>query len=114
MFTAIAVVSKQASDWPSLRHLVVMQTVVRIEQHIVRLSSHAAHSAKEIALENKAQTCFDRDPEKMAALGYPGAEKYLKEDDVPTLFPVVEAMLMPSIRINRTQSSTRLATTILA
>ena len=33
----------------------------------------------------------------MAALGYPGAKISLKEDDVPTLFPVVEAMLMPLI-----------------
>ena len=28
----------------------------------------------------------------MAVLGYPGATISLKEDDVPTLFPVVEAM----------------------
>ena len=40
----------------------------------------------------------------MAALGYPGAKISLKEDDVPTLFPVVEAMLMPSIR--RTSTTT--------
>ena len=33
-----------------------------------------------------------------AALGYPGAKISLKEDDVSTLFPVVEAMLMPPIR----------------
>ena len=32
-----------------------------------------------------------------AALGYPGAKISLKEEDVPTLFPVVEAMLMPPI-----------------
>ena len=30
----------------------------------------------------------------MAALGYPYAKISLKEDVVPTLFPVVEAMLM--------------------
>ena len=36
-------------------------------------------------------------PEKMAALGYPDAKISLKEDVVPTLFPVVEAILMPSI-----------------
>ena len=36
----------------------------------------------------EAQTSFDRDPEKMAALGYAIAEISLKEDDVPTLFPV--------------------------
>ena len=30
-----------------------------------------------------------------AALGYHGAKISLKEDDVPTLFPIVEAMLMP-------------------
>ena len=33
----------------------------------------------------------------MAALGYPSAKICLKEDGVPTSFPVVEAMLMPSI-----------------
>ena len=45
----------------------------------------------------------------MAALGYPGAKIFLKEDDVPTLFPVVEAMLMPSI--GRTQAATRASMT---
>ena len=44
-----------------------------------------------------------------AALGYPGAKISLKEDDVPTLFPVVEAMLMPQIR--RTQAATRASMT---
>ena len=39
-----------------------------------------------------------------AVLGYPCAKISLKEDDVPTLFPVVEAVLMPPIR--RTQAST--------
>ena len=33
-----------------------------------------------------------------AALGYPGVKISLKEDDVPTLFPAVEAILMPPIR----------------
>ena len=37
----------------------------------------------------------------MAALGYPGAKIYLKKD-VPTVFPVVEVMLISSI--HRTQS----------
>ena len=41
----------------------------------------------------------------MAALGYPGAKISLKEDVVPTLFPVVEAMLMPSIRITGNDTS---------
>ena len=45
----------------------------------------------------------------MAALGYPRAKICMKEDDVPTLFPVVEAMLMPLIR--RTQAATRTSTT---
>ena len=45
----------------------------------------------------------------MAALGHPGAKISLKEGVVPTLFPVVEAMLMPSIR--RTQAATRALTT---
>ena len=36
--------------------------------------------------------------EKIVALGYPGAKTSLKENDVPTLFPVVEAMLMSPIR----------------
>ena len=40
----------------------------------------------------------------MAALGYLGAKISLKEDVVPTLFQVVEAMLMPSIC--RTQAAT--------
>ena len=45
----------------------------------------------------------------MAALSYPGAKISLKENDVPTLFPVVEAMLMPPI--HRTQAATRVSTT---
>ena len=40
----------------------------------------------------------------MVALCYPGAKTSLKENDVPTLFPVVEAMLMPPIR--RTATTT--------
>ena len=40
----------------------------------------------------------------MAALGYPGVKIFLKEDVVPTLFPEVEAILMPSI--HRTQAVT--------
>ena len=44
----------------------------------------------------------------MAALGYTGAKISLKEDVVPPLFTVVEAMLMPSIR--RTQAATRAST----
>ena len=48
---------------------------------------------------------------KGAALGYLVAKISLKEDDVPTLFPVVEAMLMPPIC--RTQAATRaLMTTV--
>ena len=49
-------------------------------------------------------------PEKMAALGYPDAKIYLKDDDVPTLFPKVEAMLTPSIRRIRTQGAMQAAT----
>ena len=45
----------------------------------------------------------------MAALGYPDVKISLKEDDVLTLFPVVEAKLMPPIR--RTQATTRASTT---
>ena len=41
---------------------------------------------------------------EVAVMGYPGAKISLKEDDVPTLFPVVEAMFMPPIR--RTQATT--------
>ena len=44
-----------------------------------------------------------------AALGYPGANISLKEDDVPTLFPVVEAIMMPPI--HRTQAATRASKT---
>ena len=40
-----------------------------------------------------------------AALGYPDAKISLIEDDVATLFPVVEAMLIPPIR--RTTSCQR-------
>ena len=40
----------------------------------------------------------------MVALRHPGANISLKEDDVHTLFPVVEAMLMPPIR--RTSTTT--------
>ena len=40
-----------------------------------------------------------------AALGYPAAKISLKQDVVPTLFPVVEAMLMTAIR--RTKAATR-------
>ena len=41
----------------------------------------------------------------MAALNYPGA-KILKEDDVPTLFPVVEAMLSCELSPNDCTAST--------
>ena len=44
-----------------------------------------------------------------AVMGYACAKISLKEDDVPTLFPVVEAMLKPPIR--RTQAATRSSTT---
>ena len=47
----------------------------------------------------------------MAVLGYPGAKISLKDDVVPTLFPVVDAMLLPSIRI--TQAATLASTTTL-
>ena len=60
---------------------------------------------------DEAQICFDRDPVKMTVLGYPGAKMSLKEDDVPILFIVLEAVLTPSIRRTRTQSATRAATT---
>ena len=43
-------------------------------------------------------------PEKVVAPGDPGAKITLKDDDVPTLFPVVEAVLMPPIR--RTSTTT--------
>ena len=41
--------------------------------------------------------------------GEPGAKISLKEDDVHTLFPVVEAVLIPPMR--RTQAATRASTT---
>ena len=47
-------------------------------------------------------------PEKVAALCYSGAKFSLKEDDVPTVFTIVEAMLMSPIR--RTQAATRAST----
>ena len=46
---------------------------------------------------------------KGAALGYPATKINLKDDDVPTLFPVVEAMLIPLIR--RTLAVTKSSTT---
>ena len=62
---------------------------------------NAANFAKETEAfklqAGEAQTCFDRDPEKMAALGNSGAKIALKEHDVPTSFPVVEAMSMSSV-----------------
>ena len=61
---------------------------------------------------NEAQTYFEHDLEKMAGLGYPGAKISLKEDNVPTLFPVAEAMLMLLIRRTQTQSATWAATTM--
>ena len=45
----------------------------------------------------------------MAAVVYTGAKISLKEDVVPTLFPVVEVMSMPSTR--KTQAATRASTT---
>ena len=46
-----------------------------------------------------------------ASLGYPDAKISLKEDDVPTLFPVVEVLLMPPICI--TQTATWASTTVV-
>ena len=51
-----------------------------------------AHENEAIKLQVDESTCFDLEPEKMAALGYPGVKISLKEDDVPTLFPVVDAI----------------------
>ena len=48
-------------------------------------------------------------PNNMAALGYLGAKTSLKEDVVPTLLQVLEAMLMPSICT--TQAATRASST---
>ena len=45
----------------------------------------------------------------MTTLGYPGSKISLKVDGVPTLFPVVETMLMPPIR--RIQAATWASTT---
>ena len=49
--------------------------------------------------------------DKVTFLGYPGAKISLKEDDVPTLYTVAEAMLMPPIR--KTQAATRASTTVV-
>ena len=46
----------------------------------------------------------------MATPGFPGAKISLKEDNMLTLFTVVEVMLMPPI--HRTQAATRTTTTI--
>ena len=42
-----------------------------------------------------------------AALGYTGAKISLEEDAVPTLFPVVEVMLMPPIQEHRQRHGRR-------
>ena len=42
-------------------------------------------------------TCFERDPETTAALGFAGARVSLKSNAVPSIFPAVEAAFMPSI-----------------
>ena len=55
---------------------------------------YAANFTTEMAREVEVQTCFDRDKEKMAALRYLRVKISLEEDDLPTVFPVVEAMLM--------------------
>ena len=47
----------------------------------------------------------------MEDLVYPGAKISLREDVVPTLFQVVQAMLMPPIR--RTQAATQALTTMV-
>ena len=52
------------------------------------------------------KSCFDRDPKKMAALGWVRARISLKQDAVPTIFPVVEALLVPSMRRKRASPST--------
>ena len=91
------------------------------DRHLSPILTVAANFVKEIACENEAlkfqadeaQTCLDRDPEKMAVLDYPGGKIYLKEDDEPILFPLVEAMLTPSIRRTRMQLATRAVTTSL-
>lgn len=53
-----------------------------------------ADTAQAVFSVHFEKACYDRDPEKMAARGYFGAKISLKEYDVPTLIPVVEAMLM--------------------
>ena len=85
-----------------------MQTVVRIKQHVVGLSSLRS----QLYLKNNCQA-DEAQPALLATRelvsnviqtresGSPGlscAKISLKEDDVPTLFPVVEAMLLPPIR----------------
>ncbi len=52
------------------------------------------------------RSCFDRDPVFMASMGYKGARISLKADAVPTLFPVVERLLTPSIRLSKASTAT--------
>ncbi|KAI0216184.1 hypothetical protein LSAT2_031773 [Lamellibrachia satsuma] len=55
------------------------------------------------------KSCFGRDPKKMAALGWVGAKVSLKQDAVPTIFPLVEAVLVPpTIRRKRASTTTSL------
>ena len=67
---------------------------------ILRRQTSSRRSAADIACFEK--TCFDYDPDrrrrKMAAQGYRSAKISLKEEVVLTVFPVVEAMLIPSVR----------------
>ena len=88
-----------------------MQTAVRIAKHVVGLSSLRSQLCFKKAKPTKhSRLCSLREnlfrlrsgPEKMAALSHLGAKIALNEDGVPTLFPVVEAMLMPLTR--RTQA----------
>ena len=56
------------------------------------------------------KTCFDCDPnQRRCSPGLSCAKISLKEDDVPTLFAVPEAILMSPIR--RIQAATRASTT---
>ena len=95
-------------------------TVVRIKLHVAGLCSQRIQLCTKIANikpTKHSRLCSLRENlfrlrsglEKVAALNYPGAKISLEEEYVPTLFPVVEAMLMPSIR--RTQAATQASTT---
>ena len=85
--------------------LLLKKWLVKIKRANFKPTKHTTQSTLCLCAVNFETTCFERDPETMAALGYAGARVSLKSDAVPSIFPAVEAAFMPSIR--RIQASAR-------